>query len=86
MIFLILKGILKYYEKRNAIVGEFRKQIEDINDRAITLKEDTSIACGLAAFDPDVDRDYVSLFSRADASMYENKRLVKSKNKFLISW
>jgi len=73
------------YEKRNAIVGEFRKQIEDINDRAITLKEDTSIACGLAAFDPDVDRDYVSLFSRADASMYENKRLVKSKNKFLIS-
>lgn len=72
------------FEKRNAIIGEFKKQIATIHDESIILKDDTSIACGYATFDPDIDRDYVSLFSRADASMYENKHDIKSTNKFLV--
>ena len=36
-----------------------------------------SIACGLAVFDPEQDRDLGSVMKRADAKMYENKRKMK---------
>lgn len=73
------------YDKRNAIIGEFKKHISALHDESIVLKDDTSIACGLATYDAELDRDYVSLFSRADANMYENKHEIKSTNKFLIN-
>ena len=36
-----------------------------------------SIACGMAEYDPETDRDLMSVAKRADACMYENKRKMK---------
>ena len=47
-----------------------------------SLLEDTSIAIGIAIYNPERDRDYLSVFSRADAAMYDNKRVTKAKNSF----
>lgn len=71
------------YENRKVIIATFRKRVEEIHSSSKDLKDDTSIACGYAHYNPEVDRDYVSLFSRADASMYDNKNNIKKKNKFL---
>jgi len=35
------------------------------------------LASGLAAFDPAVDTGFGSVFERADAAMYEDKRRLK---------
>lgn len=71
------------YQNRKVIVTSFRKRVEDIHSQSKELKEDTSIACGYAPYNPEVDRDFVSLFSRADASMYDNKKNIKLKNNYL---
>ena len=71
------------HENRKAIIASFRKRVEDIHNGSSELKEDTSVACGYANYNPDVDRDFVSLFARADASMYNNKKNIKLKNNYL---
>ena len=35
------------------------------------------IACGLADYNPDSDKDFSSVFERADAAMYEDKARLK---------
>lgn len=74
----------KDYENRDNIVKNFQKRVGDIHEASHELNEDTSIACGCAAYNPRIDRDFVSLFSRADANMYENKRHIKAKNKPIV--
>ena len=37
-----------------------------------------SVACGMAVFDPETDRELRSVLKRADEQMYENKREMKS--------
>ena len=71
------------HENRKAIITSFKKRVEEIHISSSDLKEDTSIACGYANYNPDVDHDFVSLFARADASMYDNKKSVKAKNNYL---
>jgi diguanylate cyclase (GGDEF)-like protein len=72
------------HENRKTIVANFKKRVEEIHDQSKELKDDTSIACGYANYNSDVDRDYVSLFARADASMYDNKKNIKLKNGYII--
>ncbi len=36
-----------------------------------------AVACGMAAYDPETDRDVRDVFKRADAGMYEDKRKMK---------
>ena len=36
-----------------------------------------AVACGMAAYDPETDRDVSDVFKRADAGMYEDKRKMK---------
>ncbi len=36
-----------------------------------------SIACGMAEYDPETDKELMSVMNRADANMYENKRKMK---------
>ncbi len=36
------------------------------------------VACGMAIFEPDNDKEFADVFKRADSSMYENKKEIKS--------
>lgn len=71
------------YRRRNEIVRQFRAKVYDIHEGSKSLLEDIPIACGLATYDPKEDIDFISVFSRADTIMYDDKRLIKSRNKFL---
>ena len=71
------------YTNRERLLRELYNKLEDIHNHAKSLKDDTSVALGVAIFNPKQDRDYLSVFSRADAQMYDNKRVTKAKNKYL---
>ncbi len=38
-----------------------------------------SIACGMGEYAPSIDRRFESVFERADAAMYENKKSMKGR-------
>ncbi len=65
------------YNDRENIVETFKKDVEEIHKKSSGLKTDTPIACGMATFDPETDVDYLSVFTRADTIMYDNKRKMK---------
>ena len=71
------------YANRERITREFHEKIEKSHEQAASLLEDTSIAIGVAIFNPKRDHDFISIFSRADAEMYDNKRVTKARNAFL---
>lgn len=71
------------YANRERILRELYNKIEESHNKASSLLDDTSIALGVAVYNPKQDRDYISVFSRADAQMYDNKRVTKAKNKYL---
>lgn len=71
------------YANRERIIREFHEKINKSHEEATSLLEDTSIAIGVAIYNPKRDRDYLSVFSRADAEMYDNKRVTKARNAFL---
>lgn len=71
------------YANRERIIRELHENIDKAHEKASSLLDDTSIAIGVSTFNPKRDRDYLSVFSRADAEMYDNKRITKSKNEFL---
>ena len=60
------------YPDRLALLGELREQ--SLQNQATG---DVVIACGLADFDPELDRELESVFHRADQAMYENKARLK---------
>ena len=63
---VILRG--SDYEEREALLRRLTPA-EDYNN--------VSIACGMAVFEPGSDPDLLSVCKRADAKMYENKRIMK---------
>ena len=69
------------YENREALLEDFRNQIEENvkNERIII------VATGMAVYDPEKDDRVTSVFERADDLMYENKRNLKKKKKNNIS-
>ena len=71
------------YANRERIIREFHEKVDKSHAQATSLLEDTSIAIGVAIYNPKRDRDYLSVFSRADAEMYDNKRVTKARNAFL---
>ena len=71
------------YANREKLIREFHEKMDSIHESATSLVEDTSIAIGVAVYNPKRDRDYLSVFSRADAEMYDNKRVTKARNAFL---
>ena len=71
------------YANRERIIREFHEKVEKTHEEAKNLLEDTSIAIGVAIYNPKRDHDYISVFSRADAEMYDNKRVTKARNAFL---
>lgn len=78
---IILTG--EDYENRNEIVRNFRVRIGQVHENSKSLLEDIPIACGMATYDPENDFDYISVFSRADTIMYDDKRRIKQQNKYL---
>ncbi len=71
------------YANREKLIREFHESVDKSHEEAPSLLEDTSIAIGVAIFNPKRDHDYLSVFSRADAEMYDNKRVTKARNAFL---
>ena len=58
-----------------------KNKLEDIKRESTLLLNETSIAFGCATYDPKVDNDYIQVYSKADALMYENKNLSKKDHK-----
>ncbi len=71
------------YANRERLIREFHESVDKSHEEASSLLEDTSIAIGVAIFNPKRDHDFLSVFSRADAEMYDNKRVTKARNAFL---
>ena len=71
------------YKNREQIIRELHEKVEKAHEGATSLVDDTSIAIGVAVYDRKRDHDFISVFSRADAEMYDNKRITKSKNSYL---
>ena len=69
------------YDNREENISLFKEKIEMILKEAEVPWERVSIACGLAAFDPETDHNVTDIFKRADNLMYECKMDMKSKMK-----
>ena len=67
------------YANREALIRELHEMIDRIHRQSTSLNNDTSLAFGVAVFNPNKDFDYTAIFSRADAEMYENKKFIKNK-------
>ena len=68
------------YTNRERLLREMYERINNIHENAKTLLEDTSLALGVAVYNRKNDHDYMSIFSRADAQMYDHKKILKNKN------
>lgn len=68
------------YEKRDDLMGYLRSQMEKISKRGekIPREERVSLASGLAVYTPEIDKEFKSVFLRADELMYENKFIMKN--------
>ena len=69
------------YNNREALVRELHEMIDRIHQQSTSSNNDTSLAFGVAVYNAQKDFDYLTVFSRADAEMYDNKRFIKAKNK-----
>lgn len=58
------------YDLRNDLLNTMQARVQRVNT-------EVSFASGLAVFDPDKDTDIHSVFIRADAAMYDNKKKMK---------
>ena len=61
------------YGSRVALIDQFNEKVE--NNIA---NEGVVVSAGLAVFDPEKDKDYDSIFERADTKMYARKRKLKA--------
>lgn len=64
----------KDYEAREILLRSLKQESAE-NRR---LHTGPVFACGMAVFEPDNDEDFASVFKRADALMYANKKEIKS--------
>jgi len=61
------------YEKRDALLDELKKcSIENKKTRSGPV-----VACGMAVFEKENDKEFSDVFKRADSFMYENKKEIK---------
>lgn len=73
---VILQGI--EYESRATRFAEFDKHINENKAKVVESYEAVSIARGMSVYDPKVDSTYQQVFERADAAMYQNKKIFHS--------
>ncbi|MBR0235475.1 MAG: GGDEF domain-containing protein [Clostridia bacterium] len=66
------------YEMRSALLEKFRGKILDNVKKGEPVYENVSVASGMAVYDPENDKCLEDVFKRADAEMYENKKMIKS--------
>ena len=66
------------YQNRDALIKQFRKAKADISTSTENRWEQVHLSMGMAVFDPDKDRTVNNVVRRADAMMYEDKRIRKS--------
>lgn len=78
---IILKN--EDYRSRNELIRKFRNAVYQAHEESTSLMDDTPIACGLATYDPVNDVNYMSVFSRADTIMYDDKRMLRTRNEYL---
>ena len=64
------------YEYRNDLFETLKKESE-ANAR---MRSGPVIACGMASYNPEVDRNFNEVYVRADGRMYANKKELKSGN------
>ena len=70
------------YANRERLIRELHERIRISHEKSTSLLDDTPIAFGVAVYNKQKDRDYVAVFSRADAEMYDNKRVTKARNNY----
>lgn len=68
----------KDFENRDNLLIKIKEEVAAIHQIAKSPLDDCSIAVGMSTFSKQHDFEYLSVFSRADADMYENKRFIKS--------
>lgn len=61
------------FKNRNFLIKDFNKKIEENLERGKFV-----VSCGFDTFRPEVDKNFHSVFERADKKMYEHKRSLKS--------
>ena len=66
------------YSNRESLIRHLHEYLDELHSSS-NRQEDVSIAMGVGVYNPNKDYDYVSVFSRADAEMYDNKRVLKNK-------
>ncbi len=71
------------YVNRERLIRELHERINSTHEKATSLLDDAPIAFGVAVYNKNKDKDFVTVFSRADAEMYDNKRVTKARNSYL---
>lgn len=71
------------YKNRNDLIRKFRSAVYQAHEESTSLMDDTPIACGMATYDPVNDTNFMSVFSRADTIMYDDKRMLRTRNEYL---
>lgn len=65
------------FDNKDELLQSFRNRVrENINKYSVI------ISSGIAIYDPQIDKSYQSIFSRADKAMYKNKDLLKELIRF----
>ena len=64
------------YKYREALLSELDSQVEENLGKGLVV-----VSSGMSIFEPGVDKDYASVFERADRKMYERKRMLKKQTR-----
>ncbi len=67
------------YEQREQLLTIIRKE----SNSNLHYRTGPVVASGMAVFDPNLDKDFNSVFCRADKEMYENKKAIKNSSFFI---
>lgn len=70
------------YEQRESLLDKLREESE--GNRA--ARSGPVVASGLAVYDPERDKTFLSVYERADQQMYENKKELKSRRSMESVW
>lgn len=65
------------YEKRDELLAELNKKMEQLFESDAPFYEKFSVAAGVATYDSSIDECVDDVFNRADEAMYHNKMIMK---------
>ena len=68
------------FMRKDELIDIFTQQQDEISSSTDEPWNQLHIAMGLAVFEPDKDKTLNDTIKRADALMYENKRIWKKEN------